>query len=67
MREVHCNGCEGAGAALRTYLRNFRGVHKKYLDRYGATFEAMMNAKRFTPVILRRMCLIQKAAQSKDT
>jgi hypothetical protein len=29
IREVHCNSCEGAG--LRTYLRVFRGVHKKYL------------------------------------
>jgi hypothetical protein len=28
-REVHCNTCEGAGAALRTYLRAFRGVHKQ--------------------------------------
>jgi transposase len=67
VREVHCNGCEGAGTALRTYLRVFRGVHKKYLDRYVATFETMMNAKRFTPSILRRMCLIQRAAQSKET
>ncbi len=67
VREVHCNGCEGAGAALRTYLRGFRGVHKKYLGRYVATFEAMTNAKRFTPAILRRMCLIQRAAQSKET
>ena len=30
-REVHGNTCEGAGAALRTYLRAFRGVHKHYL------------------------------------
>jgi hypothetical protein len=30
-REVHCNTCEGAGAALRTYLRAFRGVHKQSL------------------------------------
>ncbi|HEX9869494.1 MAG TPA: hypothetical protein VGC99_13050, partial [Candidatus Tectomicrobia bacterium] len=30
-REVHCNTCEGAGAGLRTYLRAFRGVHKRYL------------------------------------
>ncbi len=50
--------CEGAGAALRTYLHGFRGVHKQYLDRYVATFEAMANAKRFTPALLRQMCLI---------
>jgi hypothetical protein len=30
-REARCNTCEGAGAALRTYLRVFRGVHKQYL------------------------------------
>jgi transposase len=30
-REVHCNTCEGAGTGLRTYLRTFRGVHKRYL------------------------------------
>jgi transposase len=28
-REVHCNTCEVAGAALRTYLRAFRGGHKQ--------------------------------------
>ena len=33
IREVHCNSCEGAGAGLRTYLRVFRGVHKKCLAR----------------------------------
>jgi transposase-like protein len=27
-REVHCNTCEGAHAALRTFLRRFQGVHK---------------------------------------
>jgi transposase len=67
VREVHCNGCEGAGTSLRTYLRPFRGVHKKYLDCYVATFEAMTNAKQFTSGILRRMCLIQRATQSKET
>src|SRR5262249_33837011 len=52
---------------LRTYLRSFRGFHKKYLARYVATFEAMTNAKLFTPAIFRRMYLIQRAAQSKET
>jgi hypothetical protein len=28
-REVHSNTCAGTGAALRTYLRVFRGVHKQ--------------------------------------
>src|SRR5918999_6253861 len=56
-REVHCNTCAGAGAALRTYLRSFRGVHKRYLHLYVATYEAMVNAKRITPKLIRRMCL----------
>ncbi len=57
IREVHCNTCEGAGAALRTYLRTFRGIHKQYLHRYVATYEAMVNAKRITPDLIRRMCV----------
>jgi hypothetical protein len=47
-REVHCNTCEGAGAALRTSLRSFRGVHKRYLYLYVATYEALVNTKRHT-------------------
>jgi transposase len=56
-REVHCNTCEGVGAALRTYLRVFRGVHKQYLHLYVATYEAMVNAERVTPDLIRRMCI----------
>jgi transposase len=56
-REVHCNSCEGAGAALRTYLRAFRGVHKQYLHLYVATYEAMVNTKRVTPELIQRMCI----------
>jgi transposase len=56
-REVHCNTCEGAGAALRTYLRAFRGVHKQYLHLYVATYEAMVNTKRVTPELIQRMCI----------
>jgi transposase len=56
-REVHCNTCEGVGAALRTYLRVFRGVHKQYLHLYVAAYEAMVNAKRVTPELIRRMCV----------
>jgi hypothetical protein len=55
-REVHCNSCEGAGAALRTYLRPVRGVHKYFLAEYVATFETMMNTKRITPAVVQRMC-----------
>ena len=55
-REVHCNTSEGAGAALRTYLHPFRGVHKYYLAEYVATFEALGNAKRITLYVIHRMC-----------
>ena len=56
VREVHCNTCEGAGAALRTALRVFRGVHKDNLHLYVVTYETMTNAKRITPELIRRMC-----------
>jgi transposase len=56
VREVHCNSCEGAGAALRTFLRPFRGVHKRYLTFYVAAYEALVNAKRVTPALICRMC-----------
>lgn len=55
-RGVHCNSCEGAGAALRTYLRPFRGVHKYFLAEYVATFETMLNAKRITPAVVQNRC-----------
>ena len=67
LREVHCNSCEGAGAALRTYLRTFRGVHKQYLHLYVATYEAMINAKRVTPELIRRMCLDDLSAHTGYT
>jgi transposase len=54
--EVHCNTCEGLGAALRTYLREFRGVHKYYLAEYVATFETLLNAKTISPMVVQRMC-----------
>jgi len=46
-----------AGAAIRTYLRAFRGVHKPYLHRYVATYEAMLHTKRVTPPLIQRMCV----------
>lgn len=55
-REVHCNSCEGRGAALRTFLRPFRGVHKDNLFLYVAVFEVGTNAKRITPALVRRFC-----------
>jgi transposase len=66
-REVHCNTCEGTGAALRTYLRTFRGVHKQYLHLYVATYEAMVNTKRVTPQLIRRMCIHSLSAHAGYT
>jgi transposase len=56
-REVHGNSCEGAGAALCTSRRAFRGVHKQYLHLYVAMYEAMVNTKRITPGLIQRMCI----------
>ncbi len=66
-REVHGNTCEGAGAALRTYLRACRGVHKRYLHLYVATYEAMLNTKRVTPHLIWRMCLPDLSAYTGYT
>ena len=66
-REVHCNTCEGAGAALRTYLRAFRGVHKRYLHLYVATYEAIVNAKQVTAELIRRMCIRTLSAYASYT
>ena len=66
-REVHCHTCEGAGAALRTSVRAFRGVHKQYLHLYVATYEAMVNAKCLTPDLIRRMCVGNLSAHTGYT
>jgi transposase len=44
-REAHTNTCEGMWAALRTYLRVFRGVHKRYLSSDVALHEFQVNLK----------------------
>ena len=66
-REVHCNTCEGAGSGLRTYLRVFRGVHKANLHLYVATYEALLNTKRVTAALIRRMCFGERLAHSNYT
>jgi hypothetical protein len=55
-REVDCNTCEGAGAGRWSYRRGFRGGHKYYRADYVATSETMLNAKRITAAVVRRMC-----------
>jgi transposase len=56
-REVYGHTCKGVGAALRTYLRVLRSVHKPYLHLYVATYKAMVNAKWVTSQLIRRMCV----------
>jgi len=56
-RELHGHSCEGAGAALHTYLRAFRGSHKRSLHLDVATDEALGKAKRVTPELIQRMCM----------
>jgi transposase len=67
IREVHCHSGEGAGAALRSFLRPFRGVHKKYLHLYVAAYEAMSNAKAISSGIIQRMCFGLKIPQPNET
>jgi hypothetical protein len=67
IREVHCNGCEGTGAELRTFLRVFRGVHKEHPAEYVAAFETITNVKRITGEIIRRMCFVQGPLQPEKT
>jgi len=57
IREVHVNSCEGSGTGLRNFLRQFRGVHKKYLNQYCACFQFMFNAKVISDKLLNTMIL----------
>jgi transposase len=55
VREVHDNTLEGLWAALRTFLRPFRGVSKHYLSQYVAVFQLVYNRKVAGPETLRRL------------
>ena len=55
VREVHCNTMEGTWTGLRTFLRPFRGVAKRYLGQYVAIFEWSCNVKTVTADYLRAM------------
>lgn len=55
VREVHDNTLEGLWAALRTFLRPFRGVSKHYLGQYVAVFQWVYNLKEAVPHTLRRL------------
>lgn len=49
IREVHVNTIEGTWTSVRNFLRPFRGVHKRHLDKYIAICEFSINLKRVTP------------------
>lgn len=49
IREVHVNTVEGLWTTVRSFLRSFRGVHKKHLAGYVAVCEFKINLKRVTP------------------
>jgi len=51
-REVHVNTTEGMWTDVRTFLRPFKGVHKKYLPGYLAMAEFRRNLKRITPAFI---------------
>ena len=55
IREVHDNTLEGLWAALRTFLRPFRGVSKQYLNQYVAVFQWVYNLKVALPETLRML------------
>lgn len=55
IREVHDNTLEGLWAALRTFLRPFRGVSKWRLNQYVAVFQWVHNLKVATAANLHRM------------
>ena len=52
VREVHVNTLEGMWTGMRNFLRNFRGVSKKYLYQYVAMFEWGYNVKRATEAFM---------------
>jgi transposase-like protein len=55
VREVHDNTLEGLWAALRTFLRPFRGVSKHDLNQYIAVFQWAYNLKEAVPATLRTL------------
>ena len=63
VREVHCNTLEGLWTGLRTFLRRFRGVSKKYLYQYVAMFEWDYNVKRVTTEFFRALLGVESATK----
>ncbi len=51
-REVHVNTTEGMRTGVRSFLRPFKSVHKRYLPGYLAMAEFCGNLKRITPAFI---------------
>ncbi len=49
IREVHINTCEGMWTDVRTFLRAFKGVNKRFFSGYIAMAEFRRNLKRVSP------------------
>ena len=49
LREVYTNTVEGTWTSVRTFLRPFRGVHKRYLSGDVALCEFSIDLTRVTP------------------
>lgn len=60
IREVHVNTIEGLWTTARTFLRPFRGVHKKYLKDYLAMCEHRINLKRISPRFIASLVVAHK-------
>nr|WP_290668608.1 transposase [Ardenticatena sp.] len=60
-REVHINTTEGMWADVRTFLRPFKGVHKRYLSGYVAMAEFRRNLKRISPAFISAIVHTQSA------
>jgi hypothetical protein len=54
-QEVHNHTCEGAGIGGAHVSAGGRGVHKRYLHLYVATYQAMVNTKQVTSVLIQRI------------
>ncbi len=52
IREVHINTCEGMWTDVRTFLRSFKGINKRFLSGYIAMAEHRRNFKCATPVFI---------------
>lgn len=49
IREVHINTIEGMWTDVRTFLRPFKGINKRFLSGYIAIAEFQRNLKRISP------------------